>query len=272
MPDLDDLIDALRAETAHARWDDAAVVRARADRRSRRRQVAATVAAAAILLGGTGLVFAVGRTGRSAPPAVTASDISTPTPEPATPTPTPTTPQASAAASPAIPAAALLTPTDAGPGYVIVGPVATRYTPNPFQASCGVDGYPHDSDQTAVLAIGMSKPGATSIIGDFVLAFRPGTAHAVMTGINDLLTGTCRGHFTPVGHDLGGDESVLLRGDDAQQGNAGGRRINYYAIIRHGDLIAWVNVVDYANRADLAAYARTLGTRAAQRMCAPIRC
>jgi hypothetical protein len=271
MPELDDLIDALRADTAQARWDDAAVLRARADRRSRRRQIAATVAAAAILLGGTGLVFAVGRTGRPAPPAVTASGTSTPTPEPTTPKPTPTTPQASATASVVILAAALLTPADAGPGYVTLSQFDVPYAPNPF-VNCGGDGYPHDSDLVAARGTGMSKPGAYSTVGASVLAFRPGTAHAVMAGINDLLTGACHGHFTLVGHDLGGDESMLIRGEDAEPGNAGGRRIAYYAIVRRGDLIAWVNVVDYANRADLAAYARTLGTRAAQRMCASIRC
>lgn len=271
MPELDDLIDRLHADTARVRWDDAAMVRARADRRSRRHRVAATVAAAAVLLAGTGLIVVLDRAGRTTGPIATAPSAPAPTLSPATPSPAPTTGRASATAS-AIPASALLTPADVDPGSRMTGDVFDApYAPNPF-AACGVDGYPHDSDLVAALGVGMSGPGAYSTVGDSVLAFRVGTAHAVMTGIGDLLAGACRGHVTAVGHDLGGDESVLLRGEDAEPGNAGARRIAYHAIVRRGDRIAWVTVVDYASRADFAAYARTLSARAAQRMCAPTTC
>jgi hypothetical protein len=166
----------------------------------------------------------------------------------------------------------LLTATDVGYSAAADHGVGGQpYAPNPF-VNCGMDGYPHDSDQTGALGVGLHEPGRYATVGESVLAFRPGTAHAVLAGIEGLLTGACHGHFTAVGHDLGGDESILLRGEDAEPGNAGDRRIAYHAIVRRGDRIAWVTVVDYATRADFAGYARTLAGRAAQRMCAPSAC
>jgi hypothetical protein len=188
----------------------------------------------------------------------------------ASPSAAPPTSPASTGAS-AIPAGALLTVGDVGAGSTMGDVFAEPYSPNPF-AMCGIDGFPHASDLVAALGTGIRRASAYSMVGDSVLAFRPGAAHEVMTGIEDLLTGVCRGHFTVVGRDLGGEESLLLRGEDAEPGNAGGRRIGYHAIVRRGDRIAWVEVVDFATRVDFAAYARTLGSRAAQRMCAPATC
>lgn len=243
MPELDELIEALRTDTEQVRWADAASLRAGADRRRRRRQVAAVVAVAAALLVIAGLGGFIGRTERAVP----------------------TTPPTAPTASPVISPGALLTPADLGPGYVAGEQFDAPYAPSPF-AYCGRDGFPHDSDLVSARGIGMGKPGAYSTVGVSVLAFRPGTAHLAMTGVGELLAGACKGHFTLVGRNLGGDESMLIRGEDAQPGNAGARRIAYYAIVRRKDLIAWVMVADFASRSDFAAYTRSLGVRAAQRI------
>lgn len=250
MPELDDLIEALRADTARARWTDATALRTGADRRRRRRRVVTVAAVVVVVLALAGLGGLIERAGRAAPSAPPAAS-----------------PTASADVAPG----ALLTPADLGSGYVTTNRFNAPYAPNPF-VNCGRDGYPYDSDVVSARGTGMAKPGAYSGVGESVLAFRPGTAHLAMAGIGELLTGPCRGHFTLVGRDLAGDESMLIRDEDAQPGNAGARRIAYHAIIRSGDHIAWVTVVDYASRADLAAYARSVGIRAAQRMCTHLTC
>lgn len=140
--------------------------------------------------------------------------------------------------------------------------------PNPFLL-CGVDGFPGSDPALAAKGTSMTGTSPYSTVAESVLAFRPGTARAAMTALDALLAGACRGHFTVVARDLGGDGSVLLRGEDAEPGVAGGRRIGYLAIVRRGDRIAWVKIVDYANRPGFASYAHRIGVRAEQRLCAP---
>lgn len=254
---------------------DARGIGERTGRNSRGRWVAATVAAAVVSLAGCGRAGVAGGLDRAGPTPsaeATAAGASAPSPRPTSPSAAPTSPPTGAAVTPLpIPVAALLTPADVGPGSQMGDVFDVPYAPNPF-SNCNIDGYPHNADLVAALGTAISGPRPYSTVGDSVLAFRQGAAHAVMTGISDLLTGDCGGHFTAVGQDLGGDESILLRGEDAQPGNAGAQRIAYYAVIRRGDRVAWLVIVDYASRADFAAYARTLAARAAQRMCAPIRC
>jgi hypothetical protein len=271
MPELDELIDRLRADTADARWDDPATIRMRADRRDRRRRVAAAVAAVTVLLAGAGLVVALHRTWR--PSGVVATRPASPTSAAVTPSATPSTTSVTPSTPPAglIPTGALLTATDVASGATAGDVFDQPYAPNPF-VNCGMDGYPHDFDQIAALGTSVNGSGRYATVGESVLAFRPGTAHAVLAGIEDLLARACRGHFTAIAHDLGGDESILLRGEDPEPGNAGSRQIAYHAIVRRGDRIAWVTVIDYATRANFAGYARTLASRAAQRMCAPSAC
>lgn len=278
MPELDDLFDSLRADTDRARWTDAATVRAQGDRRIRW-QWAAAVVVLGLLVGALGVGIAYARAGHPSGPVLPAgpspnrsAGVPVPSGVPVPPRPAPASVPPGAVSGPPITAAMLLTQADIGP---VGGPGSPRppevfsqlYAPNPFHY-CGMDGYPGNDQVAAALGTSLNGTGSYSTVGDSVLSFAPGGARATMAGVRALLTGACRGHVTLMATDVGGDESLLLRGEDSETGAAGGRRIAYQVIVRRGDRVAWVTIVDFANRADFAGYARTLGTQAAGRLCA----
>lgn len=265
MPELSEMVQDLYAEAGRATWAEPAELRSRGDRRTRYRLVATTVAAAvAVAVAGAGLVALQRYSHPATPPAG---------PTPTVTRPTPTVPRSTEPATvDGQPHAALLTPKQVGPGYVPNGSIDGMYSPNPF-ANCMIDGFPHSADVTDAYADSMAPPNTGFRFDQTVLTFRAGTAHAALAGVADLPAGACRGHVTLVERGSGGHEYVVLHDLDAQPGAAGPtRRTRYLALVRAGDHVAWVDMVDRADRTGLGTRTRDLARLLADQMCTGTAC
>jgi hypothetical protein len=175
-----------------------------------------------------------------------------------------------------IPAATLLVAADFGRTFRQVGgPYPVSAMPNPF-LGCGLDGLPGNDNLIASVGAGFVEgvDGIGAVADESVLRFSTGGAHQTMTAINALLNGECAARFQVVSRRLGGDESVLLRSSDlsvALSQYAHGT-ILYYAIVRHGDYLAWITLADEFVRTDRTNLAIAAAHESETRLCATIGC
>jgi hypothetical protein len=271
MPELSELTRALHEVAGRADWEPAGTLRGRADRRTRRARAAAVLATVvALALAGAGVAaVAHGRVPASTPPAGPTRVPVGPPPGPTLqPTPSPGSSPGSSTVSapPRAVSAHLLTPKEVGPGYSLIGTGDGVFSPNPF-ATCGVDGFPHDADVVAASYSGMAGRETGTRFDQSVLALRPGVAPRLVSAVAALPAGVCRGHLVVVAQGAG---DVVLRDLDAQPGAAGPvRRTRWIALVRAGDRVAWVELVDRADRTGLDTRTLALARLLAGRMCDP---
>jgi hypothetical protein len=274
MPDFSEYTDTLHADLTRLGWAAPERIRAAGTRRARTRLVLASSAlAVVVVLASSAGVLLTGRHDRArptVPPVASGSAVPSPSLAP------------SAAASPtvtsgtAIPQTAMLTSSGLLPPFVSVGePFDQPEYPNPFQG-CTTDGLPGPKQPVAALgtAFGSSDPTLTGLLGgESVLQYDPGAATQVMATIDHLARTSCS-VFQVARRDLGGNESVLLTTTDHNA--VGAQAIHglalYYAIIRYGDYLVWVTVVDQSHKTGDAALAGTLAQRAGERLCREVAC
>ncbi|WP_426502808.1 hypothetical protein ACPPVO_34910 [Dactylosporangium sp. McL0621] len=266
MPDFDQFAQHLHADVSRLDWPDPDRIRAVGSRR-RRAQVAAMTLAVAVVVAG---VLVLPRTGTRHAPAPAASL----TPTATSPAPNPSTSAAPSLGAAVIPPSALLSATDFGGGFTASGGVfAAPAVPNPF-IGCGPDGLPGDDQPVAGMGAGAGQQQNGSQGSDSVLRFAGGGAHRAMVAIDALVAGSCAGHYQVVDRTLGGDESLLLHSTDlsvVQPQAAHGREI-YYAVVRKGDYLVWIALINPSQASGQTARATTLAHRALQRLCAAVAC
>ena len=141
---------------------------------------------------------------------------------------------------------------------------------------CGPDSLPGGDQPVASLATGASAGQAPdeSLGIDSVLRFASGGAHRTMVAIDALVAGSCAGRYQVVSRALGGDESLLLHPTDPSAvlpQVTPGKDI-YYAIVRKGDYLVWIALINARQTSGQAARASTLAHRALQRLCASVAC
>ena len=109
---------------------------------------------------------------------------------------------------------------------------------------------------------------------DSVLRYASGGAHRTLAAVDALMAGSCAGRYQVIGRALGGDESLLLHSTDlsvVQPQAAHGREI-YYAVVRKGDYLLWIALINPSQASGQVARATTLAHRALQRLCAAVTC
>src|SRR5439155_14749102 len=95
-----------------------------------------------------------------------------------------------------------------------------------------------------------------------------------MVAIDTMVAGSCTAHYQVLPRTLGGDESLLLHSTDlsvVQVQAAHGREI-YYAVVRKGDYLVWITLINASQTSGQTARATTLAHRALQRLCGAVAC
>lgn len=236
-----------------------------ATRTQRRRAAIAAVAIASVVLALAGCT--AGTVTTAGPPTPT-RDLPTAS---GTPTPSATQPTSTAQA-PSIAATALLTVADLQPSFTREEPSFDGpWSPNPF-LGCGPDGLP--GNQQPLAAIGVGFTGGSVFGGESVMRYGSNGAHLTLAAINQLISGPCAGRYQIVGTSVGGNESVLAQSNDLETviPQAAHGVALYYAIIRQGDYLVWVTLIDQSHEAAPTDVASTLARRGSQRLCAVVSC
>lgn len=263
----DPIFDNLFRDTELLTWAPAEEVRRRGRQRSRRSAAGAVlVSAVAVAVVATGVVAVAGRPSVG-PPAgtVTPSPSTTPTP---TPTPTPARPSGSPSppgssspdrddppTSPAIPSSATLRLSDVPAGYEATEVRAGDWTLAAAAAYCPPPWTAFELDTSAERYAGFLRPQDARILQQ-VHRYPGGDAARYMDQVRAGVE-ECGEHFSVLDSGFAGEESISLLFD------VEGVR-SHYLVVRRADL---VSVVWHKGETDRAT-ARTLGVRAADRLCA----
>jgi hypothetical protein len=215
-----------------------------------------------------------GSVGTAVPPSPTGATTTNPPPADGS-----STPGQSIGSTPAltIPATALLTSADQQfPFTGVSQPSEGVSIPNPFN-SCGPDGLPGNLQPLATIYLGFTYGGEIPqpILGsESVIRFGANGAHTTFAAAQQLVSGACAGKYQTLSTSLGGAESVLLRSTDGDTVGAQAAHgvALYFAIIRAGDYLLWVTLIDQSREGPLTDLATTLARRGLQRMCAAVPC
>ena len=175
-----------------------------------------------------------------------------------------------------MPPAVLLTAADVEPAFTGVdSPFNAPWAPNPFEG-CGPDGLPGNQSPIAAIGTGFTHGDVPQpVIGaESVIRYGANGAHLAVVAINQLISGSCAGKYKTLSTSLGGAESILVQSNDPETVGvqaAHGVAL-YYAIIRQGDYLVWVILIDQSHEAALTDEASTLARRGSQRLCAVVAC
>jgi hypothetical protein len=83
---------------------------------------------------------------------------------------------------------------------------------------------------------------------ELVQRFQPGGAHTALADLDRTVAG-CGGQYKVIARDLGGQESLLIQADQrAIIGEYSHGHVMYNAIVRTGDSLVWVQIVQNQQR------------------------
>jgi hypothetical protein len=285
MPEpFDDMRAALHADADQLRWADPAQVRHRGTQRGHRRLAVGGLVTALVIGGGVGVGAALIDNDDPTPP----PPIASPSPSPTPPSPSSTPPSGSPSGSPssspsaepskpaeptvAVPDAALLQPSDAGPGFRARGGQGLEDGTLGwlFDAVCQAQGWGTARDhtigygnQTVIAYPDRDESWAWQI----ATRFKAGKATAHMGELRDTITrcsvmkldGSGEFRVTLLASRFAGQDSILVRLERV----GGEPSIEHHMFIRQGDLLTEIGF----ERDVTVPFARAVAEKAAKRLC-----
>jgi hypothetical protein len=273
---MPDVFDPIRHDVADLRWPAPGQVRQRGRQLARHRSIAAGLAALVAMAVGGGSVYVLAQGTGGGPPPRPAPGASSVSPGGATPSsapPSPHTPQSSppAGASSQLDPAVMLQPADLGTGYRFQDSHDSFDDHGTLSALMGgrCRGSQVANDGSQWLGFyDRDLSAGDRVVFQRVIEFKPGYAVRHVTALREAVA-MCptidheyHSELTLIASNFTGDEALLVKDSHT---DSTGRVIRYHLVIRRGDLEALVRV-SIPGLTD--AQARSIGTKAADRLCA----